>query len=78
MHKSSGEAATWNVALLRDDMKSRGWLPIDLARRAKVSHMTVGRFFTGERQTARSVKKLAKALGYEVDRYLIRSREAVA
>ncbi len=78
MHKSSKGAATWNATLLRDDMKIRGWIPIDLARRAKVSHMTVGRFFSGERQTARTVKKLSKALGHDVNRYLIRSVEATA
>ena len=69
---------TFNVALLKDDMTARGWLAIDLARRARVSHMTVGRFLNGERQTARSAKKLARALGHDVSRYLVRSSEAVA
>lgn len=73
MHNLSSGGPTWSVSLLRDDMKSLGWLPIDLARQAGVSHMTVGRFFSGERQTARSAKKLAKALGHDVERYLIRS-----
>ena len=59
-------------------MAERGWLPVDLARRAKVSHMTVHRFLRGERQTARTAKKLATALGHSVRRYLITSRRAVA
>jgi transcriptional regulator with XRE-family HTH domain len=72
MHKSPA-GPTFNVPLMRDDMAARGWLPMDLARRARVSHMTVSRFLSGERQTPRSVKKLAKALGHDVERYLIRS-----
>lgn len=59
-------------------MTAKGWLPIDLARQASVSHMTVGRFFSGERQTARTAKKLADALGRSLKRYLLASREAVA
>ena len=76
MHKSTGP--DYNVALLRDDMASKGWLATDLARRAKVSHMTVGRFLSGERRTARTAKKIARALGRDVEHYLIRSSEAVA
>lgn len=59
-------------------MAGKGWLPIDLARRADVSHMSVGRFLRGERQTARMAKKLAEALGYSIRRYLISSARAVA
>lgn len=61
----------FNAALLAEDVALRGWLPIDLARRADVSDMTVYRFLSGERQTARSAKKLAEALGYTVRRYLV-------
>ena len=68
MHNS--EPATYDVALLRQDMTAKGWLPIDLARKAEVSHMTVSRFLSGERQTARMAKKLASALGQSVRRYL--------
>lgn len=86
MHKQAAASAnaqapgesSWNVALLTEDMKSRGWLKFDLARRARVSHMTVGRFLNGQRQTARTAKKLARALGQDVERYLIRSSEAMA
>lgn len=68
----------FNATLLADDIALRGWLPIDLARKARVADMTVYRFLSGERQTARTAKKLAGALGYSVRRYLIASREAVA
>jgi len=71
-------APSYNVALLKTDIAAKGWLPTDLARRAKVSDMTVSRFLTGERRTARTAKKLATALGYSVRRYLISAPEAVA
>lgn len=83
MHNSATEGtaptatpgeSSWNVELLAEDMKARGWLKFDLARRARVSHMTVGRFLNGQRQTARTAKKLARALGHDVERYLIRSK----
>lgn len=77
MHNSP-KGPAFNVALLKDDIAARGWLPIDLARRARVSHMTVSRFLSGERRTSRSAKKLAKALGHDVERYLIRSSAAEA
>lgn len=57
-------------------MEARGWLQTDLARAADVSDTTVMRFFRGERQTARTAKKLADALGRSLRRYLIRSSEA--
>lgn len=62
---------SFNVALLTADIARRGWLPIDLARRAKVSHMSVGRFLRGERQTPRMAKKLASALGQSLERYVV-------
>lgn len=61
-------------ALMAEDIALKGWLPIELARRAQVSDMTVYRFLSGERQTAPTAKKLARALGYSVRRYLISSR----
>jgi transcriptional regulator with XRE-family HTH domain len=62
--------ANYDVSRMADDITRKGWLPVDLARAAKVSHMAVSRFLSGERQTARMAKKLAKALGYSIDRYL--------
>lgn len=67
---------SYNVEAMTDDMNGKGWLPVDLARAACVSHMTVSRFFSGERRTARTAKKLAAALGHSVRRYLIRATEA--
>jgi len=69
---------TFDVVLVQEDMARRGWIPIDLARRAKVSHMTIGRFLRGERQTARTAAKIAAALGFSVRRYLISGGKAVA
>jgi transcriptional regulator with XRE-family HTH domain len=63
---------------LQRDMVVKGWLPVDLARKAKVSHMTVHRFLRGERQTARTLKKLAHALGHDVDRYLVSASQPMA
>lgn len=61
---------------LRDDIAARGWQPADLADRAGVARSTVGRFLSGEFQTARTAKKLADTLGYSVKRYLIAFRGA--
>jgi transcriptional regulator with XRE-family HTH domain len=66
------ERPEFNVALMSDDMTAKGWLPIDLARHAGVSHVSVGRFLRGERRTARMAKKLAEALGQELGRYFMR------
>lgn len=68
----------FDTSRMRDDIALRGWQPADLADRAGVARSTVGRFLSGEFQTARTAKKLAKALGYSIRRYLISSREAVA
>jgi transcriptional regulator with XRE-family HTH domain len=51
-------------------MAAKGWLPIDLARRAGISHMTVARFLSGTHQTARMAKRIARALGHDVPRYI--------
>ena len=66
-------AGRYNVDLVKQDMDLKGWLPVDLARasRPPLSHMTVGRFLRGERQTARTAKKIARALGYDVGRYYV-------
>jgi transcriptional regulator with XRE-family HTH domain len=69
MHKVAGP--TYDIARIRRDMVSRGWLPIDLARAADASHMTIGRFLSGERQTPRTLKKIADAFGYDPNRYVV-------
>jgi transcriptional regulator with XRE-family HTH domain len=66
----------YNVALIVQDMTERGWLPTDLAKKARVSDMRVSRFLKGEFQTARTAKALARALGRPLRRYLISKREA--
>lgn len=76
----------YKVELLRNDMTLKGWVATDLARAANVSDMTVHRFFKSGQVTARTVKKLADALGFTVRRYVpamrvvrrTRTRRAVA
>lgn len=46
-----------------------------LVERSGRSQRTVYRFITGELQTAETAKALAKAVGYSVSRYLIRTSE---
>lgn len=68
----------FNAQLMVEDMARKGWTKLDLATRAGVSDMTVIRFLRGESQTAPTAKKLARALGYSVSRYLITASDAVA
>jgi plasmid maintenance system antidote protein VapI len=70
------DAPRYNAYRMRDDMVAKGWLSVDLARRAKVNPASVTRFFSGAFQTARMAKRLSKALGKSPDHYLIRSTEA--
>lgn len=64
---------TYNVQLLAEDMAAKGWTKSDLANKAAVADMTVIRFLRGESQTAPTAKKLAKALGRSVRRYIVPS-----
>jgi transcriptional regulator with XRE-family HTH domain len=66
----------FNGQLMADDIALRGWKPSELARRANVADMTVYRFLSGEVQTAPVAKRLAKALGKPLSRYLIPSSES--
>jgi transcriptional regulator with XRE-family HTH domain len=61
----------FNTQLMAEDMVRRGLNKLDLSKRARVADMTVIRFLRGDRQTAKTAKKLAKALGHDVDRYLV-------
>jgi len=63
----------FNVALMAADMAERGWQQKDLAAAAKVSAMTVSRFFrtADPIQTNKTAGKLAGALGRHVRRYRI-------
>jgi plasmid maintenance system antidote protein VapI len=70
---------TYNVALMRRDLAERGWMPTDLAKKAKVPDITVSRFLRGQYQTPRMAKRLARALGYKTPkRYVLVSGQAVA
>ncbi len=69
--------AQYDVTTMQTDMTAKGWLVMDLARKADISHMTVARFFEGRHQTARTAKKIAKALGHSVRRYIV-SAESTA
>lgn len=70
----------YDTQRLANDMAERGWMATDLARAAGVSDMTVSRFLRGNRQTARTAKLLANAMGYSPRRYVVRlaSAEAVS
>lgn len=68
----------FNTRLMAEDMVRKGWHKLDLAKRARVADMTVIRFLRGERQTAKTAKKLAKALGHDVDRYMVSAHPAHA
>lgn len=68
----------FDAQLMAEDMALKGWTKLDLATRARVADMTVIRFLRGERQTAKTAKKLAGALGRPLRRYLISERGAVA
>lgn len=61
----------FNTQLMAEDMVRKGWHKLDLAKRARVADMTVIRFLRGERQTAKTAKKLARALGHDIDRYMV-------
>ncbi len=62
---------TYDVERMQMDMVAKGWLPIDLARKAKLSHMTIARFFDGRHRTPRTAKAIAKALGRDLSHYLV-------
>lgn len=68
----------YDVAAMQADMFGKGWLPMDLAREANVSHMSVARFFAGTHQTPRMAKKLSIGLGVAADHYLLKSKKRVA
>lgn len=71
-------SVNFDVEKLAADMAAKGWKATDLARKADVSDMAVSRFFRREAKNPRTVKKLAKALGYSVRRYILESVRAVA
>ena len=72
MPNRAAAVVEFDVDLMRHDIAAKGWLPTDLARRAKVSDMAVSNFLRGRYQNPRTALKLARALGYRsVRRYLV-------
>lgn len=68
----------FNGQLMAEDMAIKGLSKLELALKAGVSDMTVIRFLRGERQTGKTARKLASALGYSVRRYLLAAKRKVA
>lgn len=66
----------YDVPRMIEDASAKGWLPIDLIRKASVSIAHGYRFFRGESQSPRTAEKLAGALDKRAGDYLIR-RSAV-
>lgn len=67
---------TYDVERMKRDIAAKGWLPVDLARRAKVNPASVTRFLSGEFQTPRMAKRLSKPLGRAADYYLVDTEAA--
>lgn len=61
----------FDVAAMQHDMFAKGWLVADLAKQARISHMTIRRFFDGIHQTPRAAKSIADALGQPMRKYLL-------
>jgi transcriptional regulator with XRE-family HTH domain len=61
----------FNRQLMAEDLAIKGWTKAEFSKRARVADMTVIRFLRGDRQTAQTAHRLAKALGHSVKRYLI-------
>lgn len=64
--------------LMERDAAAKGWTGTRLAARAGLAQMTVSRFFRGQPVRPDSAKKLARALGQPIERYMVASAEAVA
>lgn len=62
---------------MESDRLAKGWNYSDLAGEAELSVATITRFFRGEYQTPKAAKRIAMALGHQLDRYLDSAIEAV-
>lgn len=60
----------FNTARMRLDAAAQGLTAGALGKRAKCTPMQVSRFLRGQSRSPVIAKKLAKALGYSVRRYL--------
>jgi Helix-turn-helix len=74
MGNKVAEPVRYNVQRFAEDMAAKGFTKLELANQANVSDMTIIRFLRGERLQAPTVKKIAEALGFSVERYLIRRK----
>jgi transcriptional regulator with XRE-family HTH domain len=73
-----GNLPRFDVDKLQGDLAVIGWLPVDLARAAGVSKMTVSRVLSRKRSNPRTWDALARALGHTNRRYLIAPKKRVA
>ncbi len=64
----------FDVERMRDDATAQGLNGAGLARLAQVSEMTVSRFWRGRAKSPVTAKKLADALGFPLQRYVIEER----
>lgn len=61
----------YNTQLLAEDLARKEWTAADAARESNLSSKTVERFLSGEFQTLRTAKALARALKRSVGRYIV-------
>ena len=59
-----------NVKLLKRDAEARGLSGSELAASAGLGEATVYRCFAGKSISSKSLRKIATALGHEMERYL--------
>lgn len=73
------QAFRFDTGLMQQDMAAKGWQPADLAAAADdMVPSTLSRFLNGKHQTARIAKRIAKALGQPLKRYIVVEKQAVA
>jgi transcriptional regulator with XRE-family HTH domain len=63
----------FDTELVWRDTVAKGWNRAKLAKKARVSAMTVSRFLSGQSKNPSTAAKLASALGTSVDRYMRRA-----
>jgi len=63
---------------VRLDAALKGMNQTALARRARLSRMTVSRFLRGKSRTPATAQKIARALGEDIARYLVVDKAPMA
>lgn len=66
----------YDLALMEKDMDLKGWRQVDLAAAAGLSPFRVSRALSGRRRNPRTLKRMAEALGHELERYLLEGTAA--